>query len=665
MTISAYTTYYNFRLIDFNSPRWHTDEWANWQQVDAALRALGAIGNKGIWVNGTAYLVGDRVIDSTNSLIYQCAVAHTSAATGIFSADRTLHPTYWTQVTTVPNWRGTWTTAVVYNVGDIVNIGNTQFYYALTNHTASGSFNADLAALKWTTVFDYSGFTSNYYPARAVETNLRPDGTASVAGDVYYNTASSKLRYYRGGGTWADFNAAPGTASGITFTPTGGISSTDVQAALAEVDLEKATIASPTLTGVPAAPTAAVDTNTTQLATTAYVINQGYLKSATASATYLTIATAGTTYLAKLNDLSDLNSAANARTNLSVYSQAQVNALGVSNFTQDVQYAYRNRLINGALNVNNYLGHNNDTTPVAAKYCADQWKLNLSQSSKVTFRTVSSDYAGSPSTTNSYYGRATVASAFAVAAADFFMIIQPIEGLHVSDLAWGTASAQSVTISGKITSSISGTFGISIRNSAALRSYVHNVVCVAGTPLSFSFVVPGDTSGTWLVDGGVGLYFSISLGSGSNFNAAAVDTWSAGSFVQTSAQTQWINSAAATFKFTDIQLEVGSKQSPFERRPQAIELPLCYRYYWTCFEKISFQTFGSAGTNITMSMTYPTGMRAVPTVTVAGTWTITNLATPSVAAGFSSFVVAAVMSASTMGNFTLTAGSSLNFDATM
>lgn len=38
----------------------------------------------------------------------------------------------------------------------------------------------------------------------------------------------------------------------------------------------KANIASPTLTGVPAAPTAAIGTNTTQIATTAYVKSQGY-----------------------------------------------------------------------------------------------------------------------------------------------------------------------------------------------------------------------------------------------------------------------------------------------------------------------------------------------------------------------------------------------------
>jgi hypothetical protein len=60
-------------------------------------------------------------------------------------------------------------------------------------------------------------------------------------------------------------------------------------------DTSRAALASPTFTGVPAAPTAAVDTNTTQLATTAYVVGQGYLKSATASSTYAPLASAALT----------------------------------------------------------------------------------------------------------------------------------------------------------------------------------------------------------------------------------------------------------------------------------------------------------------------------------------------------------------------------------
>ena len=46
----------------------------------------------------------------------------------------------------------------------------------------------------------------------------------------------------------------------------------------------------PAFTGVPTTPTAAVNTNTTQIASTAYVINQGYLTTASASATYAPIA---------------------------------------------------------------------------------------------------------------------------------------------------------------------------------------------------------------------------------------------------------------------------------------------------------------------------------------------------------------------------------------
>ena len=57
----------------------------------------------------------------------------------------------------------------------------------------------------------------------------------------------------------------------ISFTPAGDLASEDVQSALEELDTEKAPLASPALTGTPTAPTAAQQTATTQLATTAFV----------------------------------------------------------------------------------------------------------------------------------------------------------------------------------------------------------------------------------------------------------------------------------------------------------------------------------------------------------------------------------------------------------
>jgi hypothetical protein len=60
-----------------------------------------------------------------------------------------------------------------------------------------------------------------------------------------------------------------------------------------------APLVSPTLTGTPAAPTAAVDTSTTQLATTAFVINQSYLKASTAASTYAALT--GATFTGDIN----------------------------------------------------------------------------------------------------------------------------------------------------------------------------------------------------------------------------------------------------------------------------------------------------------------------------------------------------------------------------
>ena len=85
-----------------------------------------------------------------------------------------------------------------------------------------------------------------------------------------------------GGGTVTSVNIS--SATGITFTGGPIVSSgsftpalsANLQAWHALAPSSKADINSPTFTGTPAAPTAAAATNTTQIATTAYVKSQGY-----------------------------------------------------------------------------------------------------------------------------------------------------------------------------------------------------------------------------------------------------------------------------------------------------------------------------------------------------------------------------------------------------
>jgi hypothetical protein len=79
-------------------------------------------------------------------------------------------------------------------------------------------------------------------------------------------------------------------------------------------DTSRAPLASPALTGTPTAPTAAADTDTTQIATTQYVIGQGYLKSSSAASTYAPLASptfTGTVSASTINiTMADTSSAA-------------------------------------------------------------------------------------------------------------------------------------------------------------------------------------------------------------------------------------------------------------------------------------------------------------------------------------------------------------------
>ena len=78
-------------------------------------------------------------------------------------------------------------------------------------------------------------------------------------------------------GDWLQFRIrrpfliASVAATDVSFSPSGSLVATDVQAAIEELDAEKAGLASPALTGTPTTPTAALGTNTTQIASTAFV----------------------------------------------------------------------------------------------------------------------------------------------------------------------------------------------------------------------------------------------------------------------------------------------------------------------------------------------------------------------------------------------------------
>ncbi|MCI0557537.1 MAG: hypothetical protein MN733_03500 [Nitrososphaera sp.] len=83
---------------DFNVVTWHDEVNGNFTILDAIIAATG-LNVVGAWENSFAYSVGQAAVDTVSGTLWQCAVAHTSAATGVFSADRAANPTYWVQIT--------------------------------------------------------------------------------------------------------------------------------------------------------------------------------------------------------------------------------------------------------------------------------------------------------------------------------------------------------------------------------------------------------------------------------------------------------------------------------------------------------------------------------------------------------------------------------------
>jgi len=129
----------------------------------------------------------------------------------------------------------------------------------------------------------------------------------------------------------------------------------------------------------------------------------------------------------------------------------------------------KNRIINGAM-VIDQRNAGASVTPSSSGYTLDRWSALFSQSSKFCFQ----QNAGSvtpPAGFSNYFG-VTSTSAYSVGSGDYFNIFQAIEGFNTADLGFGTANAKTVTLSFWVcSSSLTGTFGGSLFNSAESRSY--------------------------------------------------------------------------------------------------------------------------------------------------------------------------------------------------
>ena len=280
---------------------------------------------------------------------------------------------------------------------------------------------------------------------------------------------------------------------------------------------------------------------------------------------------------------------------------------------------FKNRIINGAMVISQ---RGTSFTTTGGTYTLDRFYANYGTNSKFTIAQSSTAPAGF---SNSML--ITSSSAYSLGASDYFGIIQPIEGFNTADLGWGTASAKTVTLSFQVYSSLTGTFGGALFNSAQNRSYPFSyTIASANTWTSISITIAGDTSGTWVgATNGIGINVNFNLGTGSTYSGTA-GAWASSLYFAPTGATSVVGTNGATWYVTGVQLEKGSTATSFDYRPFGTELQLCQRYcvnYNSANASGTYFRYGLAEIESTtiasQVIQFLVQMRATPTLTTTGT----------------------------------------------
>jgi hypothetical protein len=163
---------------------------------------------------------------------------------------------------------------------------------------------------------------------------------------------------------------------------------------------------------------------------------------------------------------------------------------------------------------------------------------------------------------------------------------QRIEGQNINQSGWNFKSSSSyLTISFWVRSSLAGTYYFYIYSpqTASIGYYRIPFTLSANTWTKVTHAIPGNSGITINNDSGIGLhcYWIPYYGTDYTGSTALTEQWDdkdGNDYIPDFAQ-NWCNTASATFDITGVQLEVGSKSTPFEHRSYSDELDRCWRYY--------------------------------------------------------------------------------------
>ena len=304
----------------------------------------------------------------------------------------------------------------------------------------------------------------------------------------------------------------------------------------------------------------------------------------------------------------------------------------LGNAYSDGALSNRNLIINGAMQV---AQRGTSVTGVNSSnyYTVDRTKITTGGSPSYAF-TVSQSSTAPEGFSNSLKLECTTADA-SLAADDLMRLDHYIEAQNLQQLAYGTASAKTLTLSFWVRASKTGDYRIWFFQNDATRSNAGSYTISSANTWEYKTVeIAGDVSGVINNDNDRGLLLSFAVLAGTNYTSGTLPTaWqanvTANRFVGQSVNLA--DTVGNDFYITGVQLEVGDTATPFEHRSYGDELARCQRYFERWDFPVSFDWYVTSTADHSHDVDCPyngafaVAKRAAPTYSRSGTFIVSNL----------------------------------------
>ena len=175
-----------------------------------------------------------------------------------------------------------------------------------------------------------------------------------------------------------------------------------------------------------------------------------------------------------------------------------------------------------------------------------------------------------------------------LSAGSYWYVEHKIEAQNLQHLKFGTASAETLTLSFWVKSNKTGTYTVENYRADSGRHICNTyTINTADTWEKKTITIDADTTGIINNDNGEGWRLMFWVVAGSNFTSGTLATsWATLSNPNrvSSSNVNLADSTSNYINITGVQLEVGDTATPFEHRPYDMELARCQRYYQKSYE---------------------------------------------------------------------------------